>query len=149
MTFSKVLKLLIFSFFLYGCGIPDNKDSIAKFKAELFAVEKEFCAMAQSEGIQMAFHHFAADSAVALRGDQLVKGKESIRRFYGSAKKKGVRLEWSADFADVSSCGDLGYTYGKYTYTVTDSIGHSERNCGIFHTVWKRQIDGQWRFVWD
>jgi ketosteroid isomerase-like protein len=49
----------------------------------------------------------------------------------------------------VSACGDLGYTWGSYTFTATDSLGATHRSEGIFHTVWKRQPDGSWKFVWD
>ncbi|MCX6240170.1 MAG: hypothetical protein NTY07_21955, partial [Bacteroidia bacterium] len=76
------------------------------------------------------------------------KGKEAIRKQYASFPRK-AKLDWAPDFADVSASGDLGYTYGKYTLTSTDSIGNITQSGGIFHTVWKRQPDGQWRFVWD
>ena len=105
--------------------------------------------MAQTDGIQKAFLYYAADSAVILRSKLLFKGKKAIGQLYGSEPAKGVKLEWAADFTDVSASGDLGYTYGKYTYTSVDSLGHSEASTGIFHTVWKRQKNGQWRFVWD
>lgn len=105
--------------------------------------------MAQSEGVQKAFVYFAADSAVILRKNHLLKGKEAIRFQYVSFPKNGSKLEWAADFADVSASGDLGYTYGKYTLTSTDSVGKTTKNEGVFHTVWKRQPDGRWRFVWD
>lgn len=36
-----------------------------------------------------------------------------------------------------------------YTYSVTDSTGETKSSSGIFHTVWKRQADGTWKFVWD
>ena len=105
--------------------------------------------MAKAEGIQKAFIYFAADSAVILRGKLLIKGKNAIGEHYRSVPAKGVILEWAADFAEVSASGDLGYTYGKYTYTSVDSLGHSNASAGIFHTVWKHQENGQWRFVWD
>ena len=44
---------------------------------------------------------------------------------------------------------DLGYTYGHYTFSYIDSGGNKIENKGVFHTVWKRQSDGTWRFVWD
>jgi len=105
--------------------------------------------MAQYDGVQKAFVYFAADSAMILRHSQLLKGKEAIRLQYESFPRKGSRLEWVPDFADVSVSGDLGYTYGKYTLTSTDSVGQVTKNEGVFHTVWKRQSDGKWRFVWD
>lgn len=132
-----------------SCKLPAAPASTEKLKSELFAVEKEFCAMAQTDGVQKAFVHFAADSAVVLRRSQLIKGKEAIRLQYESFPRKGSKLEWAPDFADVSASGDLGYTYGRYTLTSTDSVGHETKNEGIFHTVWKRQPDGHWRFVWD
>ena len=58
-------------------------------------------------------------------------------------------LKWKPDFVDVAASGDLGYTYGHYTYSYIDSTGKAAEDKGIFHTVWKRQPDGNWRFVWD
>ncbi len=134
---------------LYSCGLPPSKISPGKLKAELFAVEKEFCDMDQRDGAQKAFVYFAADSAVIQRRNQVLKGKDAILRQYESFADKGAKLEWTPDFADVSVSGDLGYTYGKYTYTTVDSLGNIAKSEGIFHTVWKRQSDGQWKFVWD
>jgi len=134
--------------FLFSCTSQSTFPTHEKLKSELFKVEKEFCAMAQSEGVKKAFVHFAADSAVILRRNHILKGKTAISQQYetfpGTAK-----LEWTPDFADISASGDLGYTYGRYSLTTTDSVGHTSRSEGFFHTVWKRQPDGEWRFVWD
>ncbi len=149
MNIRKIYYYIILLFLVVSCQRPSSPALPDKFKAELFAVEKEFCLMAQTDGIQKAFVHFAADSAVIIRGQVLVKGKEAIHKRYEINPNKGGKLIWSADFADVSASGDLGYTYGKYIYTEADSLGRSTESTGIFHTVWKRQNDGQWRFVWD
>ena len=106
--------------------------------------------MAQKEGIPKAFLMYAADDAVLLRGEKLIIGKESIRASYKSLEKsENTSLTWSPDFVNVSSSGDLGYTYGRYVYSVTDSLGNTKSSEGVFHSVWKRQPDGNWRFVWD
>jgi len=150
MKFNVIAGFVVLSIFVNSCQTtPSSQASPEKLKSELYAVEKEFCAMAQSDGVQKAFVYFAADSAVILRRSQLLKGKEAILKQYESFPRKGSKLEWAPDFADVSASGDLGYTYGKYTLTSTDSVGHTTKNEGVFHTVWKRQPDGQWRFVWD
>lgn len=60
-----------------------------------------------------------------------------------------MSLQWDADFVDVSKSGELAYTYGKYTFTAIDSTGKTIDDKGIFHTVWKKQKDGKWKFVWD
>jgi len=147
MRFDVIAVAVVLCIFVHSCHTTAT--SPEKLKSELYAVEKEFCAMAQSDGVQKAFVYFAADSAVILRHSQLLKGKEAIRKQYESFPQKGSKLEWTPDFADVSTSGDLGYTYGKYMLTSTDSVGHTTKNEGVFHTVWKRQPDGKWRFVWD
>ena len=148
MNIKFIVGFVVLGVIVISCQTPSSPTSHEKLKSELFAVEKEFCAKAQSEGIEKAFLYFAADSAMILRRNQLLKGKDAIRRQYESFPHN-AKLEWTPVFADVSASSDLGYTYGKYTLTSTDSIGHSTQSEGFFHTVRKRQPDGRWRFVWD
>lgn len=86
-----------------------------------------------------------------MRNNILIKGKDAINNSFGNQDPGPgkVELAWEPDFVDVSGSGDLGYTYGKYTYSVTDSSGAVKLDSGIFPTVWKRQANSEWRFVWD
>ncbi len=113
--------------------------------------ENEFAEMAEKEGIPKAFLTFAAEDVVVLRNNRLIIGKEALKESYCNRKTEweNVSLTWKPDFVDVSASGDLGYTYGKYAYTTTDSAGNTKVTEGIFHTVWKRQSNGKWWFVWD
>lgn len=122
-----------------------------KWKQEIAETEKSFAAMAEEEGISKAFMSYAAEDAVLMRNNKLVIGKENLRELFENqaSKPKDEKLSWKPDFVDVSMSGDLGYTYGQFTYSYTDSTGTSVENTGVFHTVWKRQADGEWRFVWD
>jgi ketosteroid isomerase-like protein len=139
-----VLVLLLFS-----CTQQKQGD-IEIWKKEIVDTEHAFAAMAKTEGVAKAFVTFAADDAVLLRSNELIKGKEAIKASYGIRFfSEEAALTWSPDFVDVSSSGDLGYTYGKYSYTSSDSLGNAITNEGIFHTVWKRQSDNTWKFVWD
>ena len=138
--------LIFFSALLMTCS-PSAKDT-ADYKAQIIKTEKEFEAAAKSEGLASAFSRYADETAVISRGGRLVKGKDSIRMFYEKTPA-GVHLSWTPDFVDVAASGDIGYTHGKYLYEVTDSLGKPIQSRGIFHTVWKRQSDGSWRFVWD
>lgn len=128
-----------------------NSNYIEKWKQEIVDTELAFSDLAQKEGIPNAFLAYAADDAVLNRSNNLIIGKESIRANYKNAKSTTamVSLIWKFDFVDVVASGDLGYTYGKYTYSVTDSVGITKSSTGVFHTVWKRQTDGTWKFVWD
>ena len=114
-------------------------------------VEKDFAFMADEEGISRAFLAYAAEEAVLMRNNKLVIGKQNLSMLFENqaSKPKDEKLSWKPDFVDVSASGDLAYTYGQFIYSFTDSTGSTVENTGVFHTVWKRQADGSWRFVWD
>ncbi len=124
-----------------------NKKSIEKWKQEIRETEQSFAKMAREEGIHVAFITYAAEDAVLMRNNDLVVGKNNIDLFYKNQTSKG--LTWIPEFVEVAASGDLAYTYGHYTYTYTDTFGNTIEDIGIFHTVWKRQPNGTWRFVWD
>ncbi len=144
------LLLPLFIFF-YSCDSGKKEGDIEKWKNEILETEKDFAAMAEQEGISEAFLFYAADDAVLMRNNSLIIGIEALQENFKKEKSTGekVSLAWKPDFVDVAMSGDLGYTYGKYTYTTTDSIGETKAVEGVFHTVWKRQADGKWKFVWD
>jgi len=117
---------------------------------EIMETEMEFAAAAKSKGIAEAFYLFADDSAVIKRAnDTLIKGKANIKRYYEKTAAKNAEVTWMPDFVDVSADGTLGYTYGKYLWKVPGDSGHVKEFRGVFHTVWKRQADGKWKYVWD
>lgn len=119
-------------------------------QTEIENVEKAFNDLARSKGIAEAFYHFAADQATIKReNDTLIKGRENIRKYYSNPKLKNASVSWKPDFVDVSKDGTMAYTYGKYVWTVTDSTGKATDYKGVFHTVWKKQPDGSWKYVWD
>lgn len=136
--------------FLLAC-VPQHNDNKETWKKEIMESEQAFSNMAMKEGIAKAFAEFAAEDVVINRNDSLISGKAGLIHYYnqGSDPNRKTELSWKPDFVDVSSSGDLGYTYGKYVFTVSDSTGQKQSSTGIFHTVWKRQPDGSWRFVWD
>jgi len=130
-----------------SCATKDSSQSIEKWKQEIFETEQNFATMVQNEGIHNAFVAYADENAVVMRNNAIVKGKKAIDEFYKNSNSKN--LSWTPNFIEVSNSGDLGYTYGSYQFTFKDSLGVEQINSGIFHTVWKRQQDGTWKFVWD
>ena len=134
-------------------SISCNSDigSVEEWKSEILETEKRFADMAMNEGIPEAFLFYAAEEAVLERNNKIVNGKVAIRDFFDGQLpvSDDISLSWEPDFVDVSSSGDLGYTYGQYIFTSIDSAGNTSESRGVFHTVWKRQVDGDWKFVWD
>ena len=147
---ANILIWFLFLITIIACNNNSNQ-VIESSKKEILQTEKAFNDLARQEGIAAAFLHYAADNAVLLRSNRLIIGKEAIKSSFNnrSTKNQDISLTWEPDFVDIAASGDLGYTYGKYIYTITDSMGVARSDTGIFHTVWKRQKDGQWRFVWD
>lgn len=131
-----------------NCATPPIDPEITK--AEVMAAEKAFEKMAAEKGISEAFAHFADQHAVIKRtNDTLISGPENIRQFYSKPFYKTATVAWTPDFIDVSEKGDMAWTYGKYLWKSTDSTGVVSEFKGVFHTVWKRQKDGSWKYVWD
>lgn len=145
-----ILFSLIVCFTILSCQSPSNVAiDINKCKAEIIQAEKDFEMMAAEKGIKEAFLFYASDSVAINRFNLIYKGKKQINLYFDYVKMNDVKLNWTPDFVDVASSGDMGYTYGKYTYTHKDSTGKTVENKGVFHTVWKKQADGNWKFVWD
>lgn len=131
----------------------NDKDAVKRkqeeAKQEILKTEKAFEKLAAEEGLKIAFTHYGASDAVINRNDSIHSGLAAIASFYSRPSKGTIQLSWTPDYTDVSESCDLGYTYGKYVFRITDSTGKTNEFKGIFHTVWKKQKDGTWRFVWD
>ena len=139
--------LMLCGILLISCESPEK--NMEKWKKEIADIEKEFNDMAQAEGLSKAFEYFAANDGVIRRRKTIIQGKNDIRKWYDNDVQPNETLTWKPTFIDVSSSGDLAYTYGDFTFTYPDTLGNLKENKGIFHTVWKRQANGEWRFVWD
>ncbi|WP_162147252.1 YybH family protein [Flavobacterium enshiense] len=135
---------------LTGCTVKTEIKRLEEYKSEIAKAEKEFEKMVAKKGIAEGFYYFADGSATIKReNDTLIFGKENIRNYYSNPKYKKATVTWSPDFISISNSGDLAYTYGKYNWSVKDSLGNTKTASGVFHTVWKRQSDGNWKYVWD
>jgi len=138
-----VISVLLFT----ACSQPASREEMTK---EIFETEKAFEKMAKDKSISEAFYYYADEKAVIKREhDTLIDGKENIRAYYEARELKNASVEWTPDFIEVSESGDLGYTYGQYLWTIISAEGDTSEFKGVFHTVWKRQDDGSWKYVWD
>jgi len=138
-----LLLLILFS------GSVLATDLSEQYKKEIMATEIAFANKAKVDGLKKAFLFYAADEAVLKRGKRLIKGKPDIAKYFDENPKVYEKFTWLPDFIEVSDSGDLGYTYGAYELAFHDKDDKLVEAGGIFHTVWKRQADGKWRYVWD
>lgn len=146
-------KIVFISFVLIiinGCTDKQKPKIKTYLKLEIIKTEKDFEKLVSKKGLSEGFYQFADSNATIKReNDTLITGKNNIKSYYSNPKFKNCTVTWEPDFVDISSSGDMAYTYGKYIWTVKDSLGTEQTSDGVFHTVWKKQKDGSWKFVWD
>ena len=136
------LALLMFS----SCSQQISQEPI---KDEIIATEIAFAKMAKEVGLKEAFLEFAADSAVLNRNGKIIKGKQQIADYFDRQKLQNVSLEWEPEFVEVAKAGDMAYTYGPFIFSAISEEGEPLTALGYFHTVWKKQEDGSWKFIYD
>jgi ketosteroid isomerase-like protein len=148
----KTMVLLFFfipgMFLVLASCVDQNRDWVTA-KEEVLRAENDFMKKVVSDGLGEAFIFYADDQAVLVRNDRLIRGREEISAFYEHSALRNVRLTWKPEFIGVSECGDLAYTWGSYDFSAKDSSGNEMNRKGVFHTVWKRQEDGSWKYVYD
>lgn len=123
-------------------------DQGPEFTAEdMMAKEREFAQYSLDHGYYEAFAKFLADDAVAINPDrQPTVGLPAILSYMEGG---GGELSWYPLAADVSKSGDMGYTWGRYTFTSTTPEGETVVSHGKYMSVWKKQRDGTWKVVLD
>ncbi|HWR94850.1 MAG TPA: DUF4440 domain-containing protein [Flavobacterium sp.] len=147
----KTCLICIIIFILVGCSKKEKlkKDNMY-LKLEIIQTEKDFEKLVLNKGLAEGFYQYADSNATIKReNDTLITGKNNIKNYYSNPKFKSCNVSWEPEFVDISGQGDMAYTYGTYIWTKTDSMGIKQNSKGVFHTVWKKQKDGSWKYVWD
>ncbi len=95
--------------------------------------------------------HYADDAVLMNSGMAVAKGKQAIQKSLTDlVGAPGFSLKFEADRVEVSKSGDIGYTQGHYTLTMTDSATKQPVNDhGSYVTIYKKQADGSWKAVQD
>ena len=94
---------------------------------------------------------YADDAALANPGAPLVTGIDAIRKETAAfAADPNLKVQFASDRIQVAASGDLAYTRGHYTMTMTDPVSRKPATgSGSYLTVWKKQADGGWKAVED
>jgi uncharacterized protein (TIGR02246 family) len=94
---------------------------------------------------------YAHDAALANPGAALVTGIDAIRRETAAfARDPALRVTFASDRIQVAASGDLAYTRGHYSLTMTDpATRRPVTTSGPYLTVWQRQADNSWKAVED
>ncbi|MBO3700303.1 DUF4440 domain-containing protein [Roseivirga sp. E12] len=141
---------LLCIFVIVGCS-PKKADDLTREEVieEIYAMEQAFNDLLAKEGRAVAFAHFAAEDGSISRGGRLITGKDSIHAYYARSTTQILTLTWKPTFVDVSDDLSMAYTWGPTFFKGIRENGEQFENTGTFHSIWKRQADGSWRYVYD
>lgn len=146
----KVFKLFACALLLNGCSPKSEPKNLTYIKLEIVKTEKDFEKLVSQKGIAEGFYQFADSNAVIKRErDTLIIGKSNIKKYYSNPKFLNVTVTWTPESVIVSNGGDMASSYGKYIWISKDASGKEQVSKGVFHTVWKKQKDGSWKYIWD
>jgi len=112
-------------------------------------IEAEFMKAAADHGSQGYMSYYADDSVEVPNGAPLIQGKTNIAKGMSFLDDKNNRLIWTPVGADISSSGDLGYTYGNYEFHSKNKESKETIEYGKYTSIWKRQKDESWKVVLD
>ena len=131
------MRALLLAFALAACASPPppqtaNADAIV-------AAERAFAAEAAERGWAAAFRRWAAADAITLSPDP-VNAQENLAQVPGDGE---TTLDWRPAYAGVSQSGDFGFTTGPFQIRGREGI------VGHYFTVWRRQRDGSWKWIFD
>ncbi len=147
----KITLQLLYTLLLLNSCTPKAKTKNPTYiRLQIVKVEKDFEKMVTEKGLATAFYQFADSNAVLKREkNSLIIGKNNIRNYFSDPKFTTATVTWTPDDVQVSDAGDMASTYGKFICTSIDAKGKEVVSKGVFHTVWKKQKDSSWKYIWN
>lgn len=107
--------------------------------APVVAAERAFAADAPVLGIAGSFNRWSVPDAVVIAGGRAQRVGEAYPDRPRPADEPV--LEWWPTFAGIARSGDLGFTTG--------GVAVGGRRTGHYFTIWRKQPDGSWKWVYD
>lgn len=104
------------------------------------AAERAFAADSARLGITGSFTKWSTPDAIVIHRGQA----RTVREVYPPADPRAADepdLAWWPGFAGISRSGDFGFTTGP--------MALNGRRRGHYFTVWRRQADGDWKWIYD
>ena len=135
---------LMMAVILFSACSTKQADMSGKSAKEISDADIAMSDIALKEGFFRALLMFAEDSVIMPREGKLpIIGKPAAVTEWGD--KPGTKdITWWPYRAEASSSGDMGYTFGFWQYKTKDTTTY-----GNYCTVWHKQKDGSWKFVFD
>ncbi len=135
---------------LMACGPQPLPDTRAADEQAIRDTETQWSRDAASKDLERFLTYYAEEASVLAPNSPIATGMEAIRGtwkpLFGSP---GFAISFQTAKVEVARSGDLAYTHGTYTNTLSDPKGNPVNDRGKYVTVYKKQADGKWKSVAD
>lgn len=114
--------------------------AVAQDAAPVVAAERAFAADGRALGVDKSFHKWSTPDAILIGPGGVVRAHEA---FPGTSDPDPAAppLLWWPNWAGIARSGDMGFTTG--------GVERRGERRGHYFTVWTRQTDGGWKWVYD
>jgi ketosteroid isomerase-like protein len=119
---------------------------------EILKADKEFSALCMEKGMEESFMKYAADDVVKMRPQEYpIMNKQELKKMFEEHQSDAdFKFSWVPSKADISSSGDLGYTFGNWKIFIKgDGVSRDTTIYGNYVSIWKKQTDGSWKYELD
>jgi ketosteroid isomerase-like protein len=110
--------------------------------AAVVAAEAAFAAQATQTSTEAAFLANSSPTALVTENGKLANAQEVWR---ARPSRPGNKLTWYPVLADAAQSGEMGYTTGPWTMLQNNR----PVSAGEYVTIWRKQLDGRWKFAVD
>lgn len=127
-----------------------NEDADQKAEtSSLLQADINFAEASKNFGAAEAFRQFLAENAIQFpAAADPVKGNSNIFIRMKNSRVK-YQLLWVPKDAEVARSGDLGYTWGEYTFSYKSGNDSLIKENGHYVNVWRKNSRGDWKVVID
>jgi ketosteroid isomerase-like protein len=148
---TRILSMCLLVAVLASCGFNKKKEpppNMEREKLIMMDTDRAFSKMSEQVGMKAAFMDYIDSNGVLLRPNQFpIVGADAVD-FLSRLSDRDYTMKWEPAGAGIANSGELGYTYGTYKVTVTTG-GPDSVFYGTYVNVWKKQENGNWKFVLD
>jgi uncharacterized protein (TIGR02246 family) len=128
--------------------MPDTHDAdVAALKAN----EAQWVQDYASKDADKLMAHYADYAVLMVPGEPVASGKDAIRTSLKlMLTDPTLSLKFEPSKVEVAKSGDLAYTQGSYTLSLTDpQTKQLVNDHGSYVTTYRKQADGSWKAVAD
>ncbi len=142
----KIAPALLLITLLFSCTNTPEKINLTQELKIIIDTDKEFSQLSGEKGMKASFLKYMDAKGILLRPDHYpIIGKDAQKYLEGQTDSS-FTLTWVPASAEVADSRDLGFTYGIYTLTLHKD---SSVQKGTYVSIWKKQPDGNWKFLLD